>query len=60
MAAIHIIILGWLLAMFPKIMPNTLLRKSVNSLLNIASGNTVIEPKQTVDGKYPMSKFSPS
>ncbi|CAG9770271.1 unnamed protein product [Ceutorhynchus assimilis] len=50
--AAHGILYGIVLAMFPKIMPNTLLRKSVNSLLSLASGNPPTEPKQAVDGFF--------
>ncbi|XP_050314313.1 solute carrier organic anion transporter family member 2A1-like [Anthonomus grandis grandis] len=50
LVASFLLIAGILLAMFPKVMPGTLLRKSVNSLLSIASGNAVVEPKQQTDG----------
>ncbi|XP_066258869.1 solute carrier organic anion transporter family member 2A1-like [Euwallacea similis] len=48
-----LIIAGTLIAMFPKVMPNTLLRKSVNSLLSIAAGNIVSpEFKSHTDGFF--------
>ncbi|KAL1493461.1 hypothetical protein ABEB36_011508 [Hypothenemus hampei] len=43
MVAALLILVGSLVAMFPKIMPNILLRKSVNSLLSIASGNAITD-----------------
>ncbi|KAH1029931.1 solute carrier organic anion transporter family member 2A1 [Dendroctonus ponderosae] len=50
--AVLLLLTGCLIAMFPKVMPSTLLRKSVNSLLSIASGNAVIESRGSVDGFF--------
>ncbi|XP_060516277.1 solute carrier organic anion transporter family member 2A1-like isoform X2 [Cylas formicarius] len=50
--AILTFFLGCIVAMFPKVLPNVLLRKSVISLLSVATGNTMKENVKRHDGFF--------
>lgn len=48
--AVLTFIIGILIAMFPKALPNIVMMKSVNSLLSLASGNDLYEEEEVVEG----------
>ncbi|KAJ8984534.1 hypothetical protein NQ317_011005 [Molorchus minor] len=45
-------IIGLIIAMFPKVLPNVIMMKSVNSLLSLASGNCTLQEEENIDGFF--------